>query len=37
MALKGKILLQLINNQRGIPHIPGPKREGMSLSEMIKL
>ena len=37
MALKGKILLELINNQQDIPYIAVPKREGMSFSGMAKL
>ena len=37
MALKGKILLELINNQQGIPYIAEPKREAMPFSGMIKL
>ena len=37
MALKGTILLELINNQQGIAYTAGPKREGMAFSGMINL
>ena len=32
-----KVYWKLINNQQGIPYTAGPKREGVSFGEMIKL